>query len=39
MPDTQDNESRPGGAAHGADITTEHPVVVLGGGPAGLTAA
>ena len=39
MPDTPDNESRPGGAAHGADITTEHPVVVLGGGPAGLTAA
>ena len=25
--------------AHGADITTETPVVVLGGGPAGLTAA
>jgi len=24
--------------AHGADITTDHPVVVLGGGPAGLTA-
>jgi protoporphyrinogen oxidase len=25
--------------AHGADITAEKPVVVLGGGPAGLTAA
>jgi protoporphyrinogen oxidase len=25
-------------AGHGADITPEHPVVVLGGGPAGLTA-
>ena len=25
-------------AARGADITPEHPVVVLGGGPAGLTA-
>ena len=26
-------------AAPGSDITSEHPVVVLGAGPAGLTAA
>jgi protoporphyrinogen oxidase len=27
-----------GAAAHGSEITPDHPVVVLGGGPAGLTA-
>src|ERR1700734_4520869 len=35
-----DLNSNPRGdaSAHGSDITSEHPVVVLGGGPAGLTA-
>ena len=33
-----DSTPTPSGAAPGADITPEHPVVVLGGGPAGLTA-
>ena len=35
-----DLNSNPRGdaSAHGSDITSEHPVVALGGGPAGLTA-
>ena len=32
-------ETNPAPAAPGSDITPEHPVVVLGAGPAGLTAA
>ncbi len=34
MPDTSSQTQ----SARGADITAEHPVVILGGGPAGLTA-
>ena len=35
-----DLNSNPSGdaSARGSDITSEHPVVALGGGPAGLTA-
>src|SRR5579885_3333904 len=36
MSDTPTNAAA--GSPGGADITSEHPVVVLGGGPAGLTA-
>ncbi|MGH2881147.1 MAG: NAD(P)-binding protein, partial [Solirubrobacteraceae bacterium] len=32
------NSPSPGATGHGEDITPEHPVVALGGGPAGLTA-
>ena len=41
MPDTTPipaNGRGPDAAGHGAEITPERPVVVLGGGPAGLTA-
>jgi protoporphyrinogen oxidase len=31
-------DSPPSGAARGTELTSEHPVAVLGGGPAGLTA-
>ena len=39
MPKTSVPAAPAAAPAHGADITAQRPVVVLGGGPAGLTAA
>ena len=38
MPETPDIVAPANASTRGADITADHPVVVLGGGPAGLTA-